>query len=182
MTGCRTPTEQHFAAGEVSYRPTGGPQQITLAQTTPLSKECDRFVSAMMKLSIAAGERPITPDSIDRILLLFDRQYLACADDPFPPIRPRFGPNSTIVRPQRKRGADIQYPPLAQRNKLDGVVVLGVRISHTGCVASAETMRSVNPLLDFAAIQGVFTARYTPTLVDGQPVESYMTYSVTFRP
>ena len=54
-----------------------------------------------------------------------------------------------------------------------GVVILGVRISHTGCVASAETIRSVNPLLDLAAIQGVFTAAiHAGALVDGQPVRN----------
>jgi hypothetical protein len=48
-------------------------------------------------------------------------------------------------------------------------------------VAAAETLRSVNPLLDLASIQGVFTAKYTPALLDGQPVETNMTYSVNFR-
>jgi TonB family protein len=180
VTGCRLPNERHFAAGEITYRPEGGPQRIS-AITTTQSKECEQFVSAMMKLTIALAERPIAPDYADHIVLLFNRQYLECADDPFPPVRPKFGPGSTFVRPKRVRAADIQYPQVALRNDVDGVVILGVRISHTGCVAAAETLRSVNPLLDLASIQGVFTAKYTPALLDGQPVETNMTYSVNFR-
>ena len=82
---------------------------------------------------------------------------------------------------QTHKKADIQYPSAAHRHQIEGVVVLGVRISYTGCVGGAETLRSVSPLLDFAAIQGVFDARYTPTLLDGQPIETYMTYTVNFR-
>jgi TonB family protein len=180
VTGCRPPNERHFAAGEVTYRPEGGPQHISIINTTQ-SKDCAAFVSAMMKLTIALGERPITPDSADHIVLLFNRQYLACADDPFPPVRPRFGPHSTLVRPKRIKQADIQYPQAALRADVDGAVVLGVRISHTGCVGSAETLRSINPLLDLAAIQGVFTAQYAPATLDGQPIETHMTYTVNFR-
>jgi TonB family protein len=180
VTGCRVPNEEHFAAGEVTYRPGGAPQRISLIQTQ-LSKECKAFVSAMMKLTIALAEYPIAPDFADHIVLLFNKQYLACADDPFPPVRPRFGPNSTLVRPKRIKNADIQYPSAALRHQVEGVVVLGVRISYTGCVGAAETLRSVSPLLDFAAIQGVFGARYTPTILDGQPIETYMSYTVSFR-
>ncbi len=134
----------------------------------------------MMRLTIALADRPVMPEFADRIVLLFNRQYLACADDPFPPVRPRSRPDSTLTPPTLKRQPDINYPKAAERHSMRGVVRLGVRISHTGCVGGAETLRSVNPLLDFAAIQGVFTAQYTPSLIDGQAVETYIIYDVSF--
>jgi TonB family protein len=178
VTGCR-PNESQLSVGEVTYHPEGGPKRISVIQA-PMSKGCEQFVHTMMKLTIALAERPITPEFADRIVLLFNRQYLACADDPFPPVRPRFRPDSTIVPPQRIKRAEIQYPRAAQRAGIDGSVRLGVRISHTGCIGAAETLRSAEPVLDLAAIQGVFTAKYSPTLLDGQPVETVMTYTVTF--
>jgi TonB family protein len=178
VTGCR-PNESQVSVGEVTYRPEGGPQRISVIQAA-MSKGCEQFVHSMMKLTIALAERPIAPEFADRIVLLFNRQYLACADDPFPPVRPRFGPDSKIVPPNRTRRAEIQYPRAAQRAGIDGIVRLGVRLSYTGCIGAAETLRSAEPVLDLAAIIGVFTAKYTPALVDGQPVESVMTYTVSF--
>jgi TonB family protein len=179
VTGCKPPNESYLAVGDVTYRPEGGPQRISVVQAS-LSKPCEQFVYSMMKLTIALAERPITPESADRIVLLFNRQYLACADDPFPPVQPRARLDSTIVPPKRTRAAKIVYPQVAQRARIEGVVILGVMISHTGCVSSAETLRSLEPVLDLAAIQGVFTAAYTPTLLDGQPVPTIMTYTVNF--
>jgi TonB family protein len=180
VTGCRPPDESYFAVGDVTYRPEGNPQRISVAQAS-MSKECDQFVHSMMKLTIALAERPIVPEAADRIVMLFNRQYLACADDPFPPNRPRFRPDSTIVPPNRKRAAKMVYPTAAQRARIEGVVLLGVRLSYTGCIGSAETLRSAEPMLDLAAIQGVFSAAYSPTLLDGQPVETVMTYTVNFE-
>ena len=110
VTGCRPPNESYFAVGDVTYRPEGGAQRISLVQTT-LSKPCEAFVGILMKLTIALAERPITPEFADRIVLLFNRQYLACADDPFPPKQPKVGPNSTIVPSRRTRQGNFVYPP-----------------------------------------------------------------------
>ena len=107
VTGCRPPNELYLAVGDVTYRPEGGPQRISVLQA-PLSKSCEQFVYSMMKLSIALAERPITPEFADRIVLLFNRQYLACADDPFPPDYQRPRPDSTIVPPRRTRQARLR--------------------------------------------------------------------------
>lgn len=121
---------------------------------------------------------PTAVEQIRALLGMLGR--LACAADPFPPTRPRIHPESTIVPPDRKRPARMTYPDAAQRGRIEGTVLLGVRLSYTGCIGVAETLRSADPMLDLAAIRGVFSAAYTPTLLDGQPVETFITYTVNF--
>lgn len=181
VTGCRAPNEETFAIGDVTYFPEGGPKSIKVVQMD-MAGDCRRFVNAMMKLTIALPERPVTPEFADRIVLLFNRQYLACADDPFPPVQPRARPDSKITPPARKRQPDIMFPKAAEQHSMRGVVRLGIRLSHTGCIGSAETLRSINPVLDLASIRGVFTAKYAPGLLDGQPVEIRLIYDVSFAP
>lgn len=181
VTGCRPVNEEHFAVGEVTYHPEGAAKSVSIVQMT-LTKACERFVNAMMRLTIALAERPVMPGFADRIVLLFNRQYLACADDPFPPVRPRGRPDSTLTPPTVKKRPNIIFPRAAELHSMRGIVRLGVRISHTGCIGSAETLSSINPVLDFTAIRGVFTAQYTPSLIDGQAVETYMIYNVSFAP
>ena len=55
-----------------------------------------------------------------------------------------------------------------------------MRLSHTGCVASVETVRSLHPVFDLVAIQGMFSARYKPMRINGEPVDTVLNYSVPF--
>ena len=139
--------------------------------------------SAMMKLSIALAERPITPDCADHIVLLFNRQYLACADDPFPPVRPRFGPNSTIVPPKRMRRS--RHPvstDRAARRSLEGVVRArrphqphGMRRQRRD---DAQRQPAARSRRDPGRVHREILRRLC---IDGQPVETIMTYTVNFR-
>ena len=53
-------------------------------------------------------------------------------------------------------------------------------MSHTGCITGAETIRSVHPLFDLAAIQAMVQGRYTPAKINGTPVDSIINWSVPF--
>ena len=88
VNNCRPPSAQHFAAGSVTYRPDGRAQSIEVIQAT-MPKECQAFVRGMMMLTIASVDHPVVPELADHILLLFDKKFLQCADDPYPPERPR---------------------------------------------------------------------------------------------
>lgn len=91
-------------------------------------------------------------------------------------------PDSTLTPATLKRRPDIIFPQAAERHGMRGIVRLAVRVSHTGCIGSAETLSSINQVLDFTAIRGVFTAQFTPSLIDGQAVETYVIYDVNFAP
>ena len=117
----------------------------------------------------------------DRVLLLFEPAYLACADDPFTPIRPR-GADLPFTRAKPTRRPTVSYPNEMRRSGMPDTRgrASGAGVSHTGCVSSAETFRSVLPAFDLAAIQSMFTTKWEPATLGGQPVDSFVTYSVRF--
>jgi protein TonB len=58
-------------------------------------------------------------------------------------------------------------------------VILEAIISERGTIEHVRVLRS-SPLLDAAAIDAVRGWRYTPTLLNGQPVQVLMTITVHF--
>lgn len=70
------------------------------------------------------------------------------------------------------------YPPLARAAGIQGVVAVQILVDEQGRVVSAKAT-SGNPLLQSAAVQAAYRARFTPTLLSGQPVK--VTGSITYN-
>jgi TonB family protein len=85
----------------------------------------------------------------------------------------------TIKAPVKLRNVAPLYPPDAQANKVQGVVIIEARIEGDGTVSHARVLRSI-PLLDDAAVDAVRQWEFTPTLLNGQPVPVIMTVTVNF--
>jgi protein TonB len=62
------------------------------------------------------------------------------------------------------------YPPIAKSAHASGTVVVQVTIDETGKVISAKAI-SGHPLLQQAAVQAAYQARFSPTQLSGQPVK-----------
>lgn len=62
------------------------------------------------------------------------------------------------------------YPPAARSARASGLVTVEVVIDGSGKVISAKAA-SGHPLLQQAAVQAAQQARFTPTLLSGQPVK-----------
>jgi protein TonB len=71
------------------------------------------------------------------------------------------------------------YPPHAQAARVEGTVVLDAVIDPTGRVTDVRVTHSVN-LLDQAAVEAVRQWRFTPTLLNGEPVSILLTVTVRF--
>jgi protein TonB len=71
------------------------------------------------------------------------------------------------------------YPPVAQRARVEGVVILEAVIDAQGRVASVSVLRSI-ALLDQAAADAVKQWRFTPALLNTEPVPVVMTVTVNF--
>lgn len=71
------------------------------------------------------------------------------------------------------------YPAIAISARKEGVVILEAVIDKQGNVKDVRVLRSI-PLLDEAAIDAVRQWRYTPTLLNGQPVSVIVTVTVNF--
>jgi len=73
------------------------------------------------------------------------------------------------------------YPPALQEAGLEGVVKLDVLIGVDGIVESVRVVGAqVHPGFAAAAIAAVKQWKFTPTLLNGQPVEVEMTASISF--
>lgn len=95
-----------------------------------------------------------------------------------PPARPvRVG--GQVKPPQILVRANPTYPPLAKAARISGVVKLEGVIARDGTVQQLRLL-SGHPLLAQAALEAVARWRYTPTLLNGEPVEVIAPIEVNF--
>ncbi len=71
------------------------------------------------------------------------------------------------------------YPELARRIHLSGIVILDVTVDEEGNVADVRVLRG-HPLLDGEAVRAVQQWKYSPTLLNGEPVPVTATVTVIF--
>jgi periplasmic protein TonB len=71
------------------------------------------------------------------------------------------------------------YPPLAKQARVSGTVRLNAVISRDGSIQDLQVV-SGHPLLVQAALQAVRQWRYSPTLLNGEPVEVVTVIDVNF--
>jgi protein TonB len=72
------------------------------------------------------------------------------------------------------------YPELAKRARIQGRVVLVVTVDEEGNVADIN-VTSGHPLLNDAALTAVRQWKYSPTLLNGEPVPVIATVTVEFK-
>jgi protein TonB len=87
--------------------------------------------------------------------------------------------HSGIRAPQKIFNLDPAYPPMARSAHVEGVVILEVTVDISGAVTGLRVLRPV-PLLDQAAIEAVRQWKFTPALLNGDPVPVFMTITVRF--
>ena len=75
----------------------------------------------------------------------------------------------------------VTYPAMAHQAALEGTVVVGIVIEKDGTPTHIETMKSVHPLLDVAAMDAVKQIRFIPGKQRGQPVRVKMAIPIRFR-
>lgn len=97
-----------------------------------------------------------------------------------PPVKaPPVRVGGTISRPERIHYVAPEYPALALAARREGTVILEAVLDTDGSVREARVLRSI-PLLDAAALEAVQQWRFTPTLLNGEPVPVVLTVTVVF--
>jgi TonB family protein len=96
-----------------------------------------------------------------------------------PPQRIRVGGNVQATRLVHM--AKPVYPPELQAAGIEGTVLLRAVISVQGNLLGLSVINTVAPELAKAAMDAVEQWRYTPTLLNGVPVEVSTTIAVNFR-
>jgi len=72
------------------------------------------------------------------------------------------------------------YPELAKRARVEYQVVLEVNVDEEGNVTNVKVLKG-HPLLDQAAVDAVKQWKYSPTLLNGEPVPVVATVTVEFK-
>jgi protein TonB len=101
-------------------------------------------------------------------------------DDPPPPPAPKPTPTPAPKRTAPVSGGVLNgkaiskpqpaYPPIAKAARASGTVTVQILVDESGRVVSASAV-SGHPLLQQAAVSAARQARFSPTLLSGQPVK-----------
>jgi len=151
-----------------------------------LPGNCGDALSALARLSIADPSAPVSPGFTQWVIMPVARGFVTCADSAAaggegPWTKPVDLPaGNEIKEPRKTHDVRPEYPTVAQIAKVEGTVIVDSTISRDGCVIDARIVRSVHVALDYAALRAVSQWRFTPTLLNGQPVEVQMTVTVNF--
>jgi periplasmic protein TonB len=84
-----------------------------------------------------------------------------------------------LTAPSLVSRVEPEYPPLALRAQVQGVVILEAVVDRAGRVEHVRILRSI-PLLDAAAVAAVQQWRYSPLLLNGTPERFVLTVTVSF--
>jgi protein TonB len=126
--------------------------------------------------AVAMPDQPLNPGAVEGIAIEAD-----VISEPAPPPTPapilRVG--GDVRPPTRVANVAPVYPPIARASHIQGIVILEATIGEEGSVRDVRVLRSI-PLLDTAAVDAVRQWRFTPTLLNGQPVPVVMTVTVGF--
>ena len=101
------------------------------------------------------------------------------APAPAPPPAPAFQ-DVAFVRKRRIEGSDPAYPPKAERNGIEGVVVAKVVIGPQGQVTEVVLMQS-HPAFEQAVRDAIAGWKFAPHVVAGKAVAVYTVFRFTFK-
>jgi protein TonB len=92
-----------------------------------------------------------------------------------PPVRV----GGAVLTPRLIHRVDPEYPEIAQRAQIEGVVILEATVGANGTVQDARVLRS-HSVLEQAAVDAVRQWRYEPLLLNGTPTPFILTVTVSF--
>src|SRR5215208_3783159 len=89
---------------------------------------------------------------------------------PTPPPRPKTVVSGGVLNGKAISKPQPAYPPIAKAARASGTVTVQILVDESGRVVSASAV-SGHPLLQQAAVAAARQARFSPTLLSGQPVK-----------
>ncbi|HJR06599.1 MAG TPA: TonB family protein [Pyrinomonadaceae bacterium] len=89
---------------------------------------------------------------------------------PTPPPKPRAPISGGVLNGKAISKPQPAYPAIAKAARASGTVTVQVTVDESGRVVSARAAGG-HPLLQQAAVQAAYQARFSPTLLSGQPVK-----------
>jgi len=84
-------------------------------------------------------------------------------------------------KPELVRRIEPEYPPLAVKAHIQGVVIMEAIVNEEGAVQNVRLLRSANPLLDREAEIALKQWRYSPLVLNGIRVPFILTVTLSFH-
>jgi protein TonB len=169
---------------EATPSPEASPEAAS--EPTPLAEEPTAEPEAPPStVAPAAPRRPAPKPSRPPVTTEPERPAATPEPEPTPEPtrRPATGPvrvGGNVPEPRKVHSVAPEYPPIARKARVQGIVILEATIGPRGNVTDVKVLRSI-PLLDQAAIDAVKQWVYEPTLVNGVPTGVIMTVTVNFK-
>lgn len=85
-----------------------------------------------------------------------------------------------VTKPELIHRVEPDYPEIARKAHIQGVVILEAVITTSGSVEEVKVLKSIQPTLDQSAMNAVKQWKYKPAILNGKPVKVYFTVTVTF--
>src|SRR5687768_14231574 len=89
---------------------------------------------------------------------------------PTPPPKPKTVVSGGVLNGKAISKPQPAYPPIAKAARASGTVTVQILVDESGRVVSASAVNG-HPLLQQAAVAAARNARFSPTLLSGQPVK-----------
>lgn len=86
-----------------------------------------------------------------------------------------------VVKPVLIHRVNPEYPEIARKSRIQGVVILDATVTREGAVENLKVVRGLHPILDQSAMKAVQQWRYKPATLNGKPVTVHFTISVKFK-
>jgi protein TonB len=175
--GCKVTSSPRFGAGAIGFGADGRPRRIEVDPES-MSNECRTAFIALARLAVADEDAPIGPGEQPLILPLV-AAFVQCSSEPLPQLAPLTTDVRNVTPPRKVKDVRPQYPEHAQRQRIQGLIVMRSVIGESGCVINARVVRGV-PELDWAAVAAVSQWAFEPSRIDGTPRAIVMTTTVSF--
>jgi TonB family protein len=156
-------------------------EAFTLTVNGRLQKDLALRIGGLQETITVDGTNP--PDNAHA----YGIQALRRSRGSVPPPAPRVVRDGTeiggnIKAPRKIWDVRPDYPPAAFASGIGGVVVLQATIGGDGFVTDVRVLRTPNEDLARAAADAVSQWEFTPTLLNGAPVDVHMNVTINFNP
>ena len=74
-----------------------------------------------------------------------------------------------------------KYPFGKRDARVQGVSIIQIVVDKEGVPWNPKLLKSISPLMGFAAMDAIKHWRFKPALLDGEPVNVFYNLTVTFR-
>jgi TonB family protein len=167
--GCR-PGAEEVTVVQVGYGAGGQVRQVRV-DGSRASAACRLAASALASLEVAPLAQVAASDRTDYIITAFARDALECERRSSRGQRAQATAGAGGVKePQKLHDVRPIYPKHLIAARVQGTVIVEAVIDRTGCVNRAAVIGEAHADLNVAALAAITQWRYTPTLLNGEPV------------